>query len=302
MSGARSASGRRTAEVLLFAATLVWGSSFIVMKGGALAIPPAGFVFYRFLLAAVLCAAIFARRLPRIRPSTLWKGAALGVLLLFGILFQVWGLRTTSASNSAFLTGLAVIAVPILEAFLRRRRPSAGPLAGAVLALAGIALLSGMLSGPTALVVGDGLTLLGTVAWTLQIAALDRFVEGEDAYALTFLQFAVVAVLSGAWHFATGGATLPLSAIPVLPIVYTGIVGTVVAFTVQTAFQYRTTPTRAVLIYSFEPVFALMFALVIPGPDGATESLTLVRAAGCLLVFIGILASEFLPFRMKRDA
>ncbi len=218
---------RRRAEGLLFAATLVWGSTFIVMKNAAASIPPVGFVFFRFLVAALLCGAFFAPRIARLRPSTARKGIFLGIFLFLGILFQVWGLQTTSASNSAFLTGLIVITVPLLEAVLGRRRPGRGIFAGALLALAGIALLSGLLSmrGFGALRVGDGLTLIGTLAWTVQVAALDRVVEGEDPYALSFVQFLTVAVLAGLAYAATGhpfaaGAAV---SVPWFAVLFTGM-------------------------------------------------------------------------------
>jgi drug/metabolite transporter (DMT)-like permease len=293
---------RRRAEGLLFAATLVWGSTFLVMKNAATAISPVGFVFFRFLVATLLCAVLFGRRILRIRRSTLKKGLFLGLFLFLGILCQVWGLQTTSASNSAFLTGMVVITVPLLESALGRKRPSSGIFMGALLALGGLGLLSGLFSagGVGALRVGDGLTLLGTLAWTVQVAALDRVVEGEDAFAISFLQFLTVTVLAGAAYGVTGH---PFSAgpvaIPWFAVLYTGIAGTFLAFTVQTVFQFHTSPARAVLIYSFEPVFALLFALVLPGPDGSTEVLTWVRAAGCLLVFTGMLAAEFLPLRAR---
>jgi len=297
---------RHRAEGLLFGATVVWGSTFIVMKNAVSTIPPVGFVFFRFLVASLLCAVVFAPRIVRIRPSTVRKGAFVGVFVFLGILFQVWGLQTTSASNSAFLTGLVVITVPLVESLLGRKRPSRGIFVGAGLALSGIGLLSGLFSsgGFSAVRVGDGLTLLGTLAWTVQVAALDRVVEGEDAYALSFVQFLTVAMLAGIAFASTYPpfAAGTLSQVPWFAVLYTGIVGTLLAFTVQTVFQFHTSPARAVLIYTFEPVFGLLFALFIPGPDGTTEVMTLVKAAGCLLVFTGMLAAEFLPLKSRESS
>lgn len=292
---------RRLAEGLLFLGTIVWGSTFIVMKNVSDDLSPAGFVFFRFLVATVLCAVFFHRRILRIRWKTLSKGIFLGVFLFLGILMQVWGLQSTSASNSAFLTGLVVITVPLVHSIGTRRRPTSGTTLGALLAVTGIGFLSGVFPAFRfdRLVLGDLLTLVGTLAWTVQVVALDRLVEGEDAYALSFVQFLTVTLVAGAVAVVSHDPMPAFRAIPWFAVLFTGVAGTFLAFTVQTVFQFRTTPFRAVLIYSFEPIFALMFALLIPGIAGTTEMLTWIKAVGCLLVFAGMMASEFLPLRMK---
>ena len=291
---------RRLAEGLLFLATIVWGSTFIVMKNVSDALSPAGFVFFRFLVATLLCAVFFYRRIARVRWKTLSKGVFLGVFLFLGILMQVWGLQSTSASNSAFLTGLVVITVPLVQSAMTHRKPSSGTAVGALLAVAGIGFLSGVFPALRfdRLVLGDLLTLVGTLAWTVQVVALDRLVEGEDAYALSFVQFLTVTLAAGAVAVVSGDPVPVFQSIPWFAVLFTGIAGTFLAFTIQTVFQFRTTPFRAVLIFSFEPIFALMFALLIPGIAGTTETLTWIKAAGCLLVFTGMMASEFLPLRV----
>lgn len=296
--------GRRLAEGLLFVVTVVWGSTFIVMKNVTGTVSASGFVFLRFAVATLACGIAFHRHMGGIGRSTLRKGAFIGLFLFLGILMQVWGLRYTSSSNSAFLTGLIVITVPLVESILARTRPRTGTVVGATAAMAGLVLLAGssgagILQPPN---VGDLLTLVGTAAWTVEVIAIDRLVGKEDPYALSFLQFLTVTILAGA-VFALSGDTLPAPEPDLLfAVLYTGLAGTFLAFTAQTVVQVRTTPARAVLIYSFEPVFALLFALVVPGPAGFPETLGWIKASGCLLVFSGMLASEFLPLRPRAPA
>jgi drug/metabolite transporter (DMT)-like permease len=297
-------SSRRLAEVLLFLVTIVWGSTFIVMKNGSAEFSPVDFVFFRFLVATLLCIVFFHHRIATLRWKSIGKGAFIGLFLFLGILMQVWGLQSTSASNSAFITGLVVITVPLLHSLMSRRRPASGTALGALLAITGIGFLSGVLPELRfdRLALGDLLTLIGTLAWTVQVVALDRLVDGEDAYALSFMQFLTVTVVAGIVMTVSGSSLPEVSMIPWFAVLFTGIAGTFLAFTVQTVFQFRTTPYRAVLIFSFEPVFGLMFALLIPGIAGTTETLTLVKTVGCLLVLAGMLASEFLPLRSKDAA
>jgi drug/metabolite transporter (DMT)-like permease len=111
---------RLRADAALLAVTLVWGSSFVVVKNVVAASPPLAFVFFRFLLAAVVCLAIAAGfRRPR-TPGLLRDGAIIGGLLAGGMVLQVLGQVETTASKAAFLTGLSVVLTPF-AAFERTR-------------------------------------------------------------------------------------------------------------------------------------------------------------------------------------
>ncbi len=297
-------SPKAVAELLLLVVTAVWGSTFIFMKNALAYTSPTGFIFLRFLLATALALAFFGRSLAGLRARTVWKGTVIGILLYLGLFLQVKGLETTLASNSAFITAFYILFVPLIQGITLRRFPKRGILVGAVLALAGLFLLSGGATGELDLAArpGDFLTFLGSIAWTAEILAIDRLAPGEEGRALVCVEFLVVLLLSGVSWVLSGPVSVSLAPGLLVSLAVTGIGGTFLAFSVQTIFQSRTDPSRTALIFSFEPVWALGFALLIPGTDGTTESLTWIRGLGCLLVLLGVLSAEFIPLNRLRPA
>lgn len=65
-----------------------------------------------------------------------------------------------------------------------------------------------------------------------------------------------------------------------------------VAFTGQTIIQKFTSPIHTVLIFTFEPVFGVLFSVLIPKTNGQKEILTLSVTLGCILILSGMLLSE----------
>src|SRR5262249_56951598 len=109
-------------DLVLAGVTLIWGSSFVVVRHALDTAPPLALLFFRFLLAAVLAGVVM---LFRPKPSGGWRdGLILGALLGLGMSLQVVGQVETTASNAAFLTGLAVVLTPFVAVFPTRRLPS----------------------------------------------------------------------------------------------------------------------------------------------------------------------------------
>ena len=127
-------------DLVLIGVTLIWGTSFVVVRRTLDDAPPLQMLFLRFLLAAVL-ALLFAARRPKSR-AALADGLVLGGLLALGMSLQVVGQADTTASKAAFLTGLAVVLTPFVALFRTRKLPTAGNGAGIALASAGFFLLT----------------------------------------------------------------------------------------------------------------------------------------------------------------
>jgi drug/metabolite transporter (DMT)-like permease len=109
------------AHILLVLITLIWGSNFVVIKNALVDISPLFFNAVRMSLAAVVLAVIFYRELPRLTAGAVRSGCLVGVFLFVGNELQTTGLKYTTASKSAFLTGVSVVLVPVLLAVFWRR-------------------------------------------------------------------------------------------------------------------------------------------------------------------------------------
>ncbi len=279
------------ADLAILSITLVWGSSFIIMKNVVEEVGVFAYLTMRFTVAAILLAVLFRRQVHGVRRRDVFNGGIIGLLLFLGMALQVAGLKYTAASTSAFVTGLNVVMVPILSAFLLRKQPPARAVAGVAMATVGLFVLTGGLSQGWNK--GDTLTLLCALCFALQIIFIDKFNAETDPRLNAVLQMVTAALLYAATWLLFERGTVHLSWRVVLTVLYTGALGTAFAFGVQTVAQKYTSPTRTALIIACEPVFGAIFALLVPGTDGTTEKLTVPMVAGSLLVLGGMVLAEF---------
>lgn len=279
------------ADLILLAITVVWGASFPLMKMVLEYVPAYAYLSMRFLLAAVILIAIFYKNTCKINKRVLLHGCIIGAFMFGGMAFQVVGLYTTTASNSGFITGLNVVIVPVIAAFLLKKKPDKASFIGVAIAFAGLFFLSGGLN--LNFNFGDFLTFLCAICWAFQIIFIDKFTQTEDAPLLAIIQVSFVGVASMAfWLTADAGKPVVINGTVVAILLFTGVLGSALAFGGQTMAQKDTTPTHTALILTAEPVFAAIFAMIIPNAQGVTEMPSLTKATGCLLILSGMLVSE----------
>ena len=135
------------AHLLLLGVAALWGATFVLIKDALRDASPLLFNLLRMSLATLCLAVIYRKHLRYITRSALAAGAIVGACLAAGYQFQTAGLAQTTASKSAFITGLVVVLVPLLSAIPRLRAagmlaPRLNAWAGALLAFAGVVLLT----------------------------------------------------------------------------------------------------------------------------------------------------------------
>jgi len=279
------------ADLLLLFITIVWGSSFPLMKIMLDFMPSYAYISLRFLLAGFLLAAIFHRNFRHFTRRTLLFGSVVGVLMFAGTVLQLIGLYTTTASNSGFITGLSVVFVPIISAVLLKKKPDKASLIGVIMAFAGLFFLSGGLNMNFNM--GDFLTLLCSIFWAFHIISVDKFTASEDAALLAIIQIGFTGIASTGIWISTGFQQFEFNSTVIIILLLTAVLGTALAFGGQNIAQKDTSPTHTALIFTAEPVFAAIFAMIIPNMAGETEKLGITSIIGCLLILTGMLVSEF---------
>jgi drug/metabolite transporter (DMT)-like permease len=289
-------SRRLHADLALVLVTVVWGSSFIVVKNVVRDAPPLAFIFFRFLLATLVCFLLAFRR-PR-TPGLLRDGAIIGVLLAGGMVFQVLGQVETSASKAAFLTGLSVVLTPFAAYSRTRSLPSLENAIGITLAAAGFVMLTfPREAGPFNR--GDLLVFFCGVVFAFYIVELAVRAGAHDASWLTAVQLAVVTVVAGILSsiFRAAGSGVELRPIVwggvfLAGVLYLGTIGTVGTFLTQTWAQRHMSATHAAIIFALEPVWAALLAAWL-----LDERLGVSGLWGGALVLAGIVVSEL---RLRR--
>ena len=288
MPGAAERRDPTVAALLLLAVTAVWGSTFAMTKDVVAEVPVMDFLAVRFLLAAVVVAAIFPRSLRGLSGVTVRRGIVLGLLYGVAQVAQTVGLQHTAASVSGFVTGMYVVCTPLLAALLLRERLPAATWAAVPLATAGLAVLS--LRG-VALGFGEGITLVAAVVYALHIVALGAWSTPSEAVGVSVVQLVVIGLL-GLVVGAPDGITLPSSTGVWLLVVYMAVFAAGLALAAQTWAQAHLPPTRAAIIMCTEPVFAALFAILLGG-----ESLTGRLLVGGAIVLAAMLLAEVGPRR-----
>lgn len=265
-----------------------------MMKNTLQQVTPLEFVTMRFIVAALILMVVFHNKLRQLlKRRVILYCIVLGTINVSVVFFQMTGLRFTSASNSAFITSFSVLLVPFFAAAILKKRPKASSIAGVLVAFFGLFLITGGLD--TALNIGDFFTFLCAASIALHMVLVVLFIKKEDSLVLSIGQPIIGALFCVAVCVFTAGPvfqSISLNKELILSLLYVGGLCTAGNCTAQIYVQKYVNPVSVALILLLEPVFALMFALVFKGPDGQTETLTILKAAGALLIVGGAMLSE----------
>jgi drug/metabolite transporter (DMT)-like permease len=293
------------AHLLLLAVVAIWGSTFVLVKDALADVSPLLFNLMRMAVAA-LCVGIFYRKhIGHIDRRALLYGSVTGLFLATGYQFQTAGLRLTTPSKSAFITGMTVIFVPLLVAIPRlrpsgSRAPRWNAFLGALLAFAGIVFLTTPPHSDfhfSSINFGDLLTLACALGFAFHVLALAHFSPR--------MRFEQLAILQMSFATLFMGISLPMFECPhihwtgnvIFALLVAAVLATAVAFTVQSWAQQILPATHTVVLFTLEPVFAWLISWAVLG-----ERLGLRSGAGALLILTGICLTELIPSRIQPTA
>jgi drug/metabolite transporter (DMT)-like permease len=202
--------------------------------------------------------------------------------------FQTLGLEQTSPSDAGFITGLFVVATPVMGAVFLRQHISGLAWAAAGVSAVGLYLLSGV--GGHFTLRGNGLVLLCALSFSAHILATDRATRRFDTGALLAVQLAVAGLVPFVLALASGDLEAPHGGKVWLALVVTAVFASALGFFVQTYAQQHAPPARTALILASEPAFAGLFGYLLAG-----DRLSAVAWLGAGLIMAAIVAVELLP-------
>ena len=264
----------------LLSVSAAWGLAFVVMKDAIEHQTVNNFLFSRFVVAVVVMILIRPQCIKLFNKDLLLRASVAGLFLGSGYILQTLGLKLTGAAITGFITGLYVVFTPLIAAIVLKARITLITWGCVGVATLGLALLS--LQG-WSIGLGELLVLGSAFAFGAHIIALGKWSSGRDAYAMTVVQLAMCAVLTGIASALEGGYQLPPDNGVWATVIFTAVVCTAVAFVIQTWSQAHMSTTKVAVILTMEVVFAAFFAIVFGG-----ETLTLQKALGGVLVVIAM--------------
>lgn len=275
MSNAKHLFKIKFAPWALLAVAMAWGWSFVIMKDALERQSVNNFLFTRFILAVIVMVIIRPRVLRLINRDLFIRAGAAGIFLGSGYIFQTLGLDRTGAAITGFITGLYIVLTPIFASIFLRQRVNRFTWICIAIATIGLAFLSirGWSVG-----FGELLTFISAIFFAFHIIALSKWSSGRDAYAMTVVQLAMCAFVSGIASIPGGYSPPPDLGVWAV-VVFTAVFATAVAFIIQTWSQAHMSATKVAVILTMEVVFAALFAILFGG-----ESLTLQSVIGGLMV------------------
>jgi len=294
-------------EIAMMIVTILWGATFVIVKESIRDISAMLFIAFRFTIAGLIILPFIIKRKSSFKKEALLAGIFLGAILFIGFATQTIGLKFTTATKSGFITGSSVVMVPFLQIIISKKNPSVGSFIGVTLVFIGILFLS---SGGDSIFsfisdigknfnIGDGFTIACAISYAAYIVYLDKLSHRHDFWVLLFLQIIVSATL--AYAAAIFSSTCEIEKLKIditknliFGLAYTSILATLVTTALQTRYQKLITPTKAGIIYSFEPVFAAIIAYF-----ALAESINTLGFIGSALIFSGLIISEMYDILKK---
>jgi len=281
------------AYILLILTTFFWGVTFVIVKDAVNQVDVFVFLAQRFIAASFILLLLWPFLKRPINCGTILRGSVLGVMLFGGFALQTLALLYTSASNTAFLTGLNVIFVPLLYAVIFKKAIAAKSLAGAVLAFTGLYVLCS--TGTNwSFNKGDLLGFACSICIAIHIIYTGKYAWEYDVYWLTTIQIGVIGLLSLLIAYFTGYDALVWYPEIRDALIICVFFATIFAYLVQTGMQQFISPSSTALIFCLEPVFAAVCAYFL-----IDENIGVNGLIGAGLILFGMILSEI---KLKKRA
>ena len=285
-------------RMALLVTTIIWGTSFVVLKNTLDFLSTPYVLAFRFSGAAVLLFLLSLKDLKKLDRQYLKGGALMGIFVFLAYTVQTYGLEYTTPGKNAFLTATYCVLVPFLAWAIYRKRPDIYNILAAVICVAGVGFVT--LGDDLSLNIGDALTLCCGVFYGLHILITGRYVEGRSAILMTFLQFAFAGILAWILALLTGPVPTNIPGDSILSIVYLCAMCTAISFAMQAFGQKHTPASAAAVILSLESVFGALFSAIF-----YHEKMGLKLLVGFVLIFAAVTISEtkleFLRRRKKHS-
>ena len=269
--------------VAMVVITLIWASSFVVMKDNLDAIPVALLAFLRFVLALGSLAWVKPQR------SAFKPGSWLGLLASGGFISLMFGLSSTTASKAAFIFALSALVAPFVSRWFFKRAVPKLVYVALLIALIGLALMT--LTGQSGINPGDVWSFVAALFFGVYVAYVGEVAHKTSPLALSQMQYFVMAVVTLVWAVPQLSVIPSLNTNAWLVLLYLGVVCTALPTVLQVWAQRRVPAYLAGLLFMLEPVFVSLLAFV-----WLRERLSGLDWLGAGLVFATLLVCA-LPFK-----
>lgn len=272
------------ASILLVFVFIARGTSFLFSKELMNTMPPMSILAVRFLLAFLILALVFIKRLRSCSRRTLRGGLILGVLYTVCMVFEMYGLRLIDTGTSALIENMAIVLVPLYAAVLTKTMPKKKTMLCAVLAVIGVGFLSVVQSEFSGGPLGITLIILAALTYAVCIMATEKVSRDADPIAIGVIQLGVMGALSLMIALPTGGFTFPQSVDGWAQMMILVLLCSCFGFAFQPLGQKYVSAEAAAIITVVNPLTASVLGIAAAG-----ESVSVMKMIGCALIVLSLL-------------
>jgi drug/metabolite transporter (DMT)-like permease len=285
--------------ILLLILAALWGASYLFIKIGLDDLSPAGVVFTRTALAALVLMPIAIQRGGM---APLWRRApglfALGAVQVAAPFLLISAGERHIASS---LAGILVAAAPIFTAIFAiwlddNERLSAPGIVGVAIGIVGVGLLLGVdLGGSSTALLGGLMVVLASVGYAIGGFGLKRYFTGYQPIALVAGTMSASAIMTLPLFLIDLPSHVGLDTVGAISAL--GFGGTGIAFVIYYTLNREIGPTRTSLVAYVAPVFAVVYGVTL-----LSEKFTVTTAIGIVLIVGGSWLAAKAPARAPAEA
>lgn len=244
---------------------------------------PMSILAIRFILAFLVLAVIFFKKLKECSKESLKGGLILGVLYTVCMIFEMYGLRQIDSGVSALIENMAIVMVPIYAAVLTKSLPQKKTMLCAVLAVIGVGFLSLTQSSNPGGGIGIALMICAALTYAACIMATERVTRNADPVTVGMLQLGVMGVLCLIASLFTGSFGVPQTGKQWLMLLFLVLLCSCFGFTFQPVGQKYLPAETAAVFTVVNPLTASVMGVVLAG-----EGMTVLKLIGYVLILAAL--------------
>ena len=270
---------RTHAKLLLAAVFAARGTSFLFSKELMHTMLPMSILAVRFLMAFIILAAVFCKRLRSCSRRSLQGGIILGVLYFVCMFFEMYGLRLIDSGVSSLIENMAIVLVPVLAAILTRSLPKKKTILCALLAVVGVGFLSLTQGAGATGALGITLAILAALTYAFCIMATEKVSQDADPLAIGMIQLGTMGALSLAAAPLTGGFAMPQTGRQWIMILVLVLLCSCFGFAFQPVGQKYVPAEEAAVLTVINPFTASIMGILV-----AHERMSILKLIGYILI------------------
>ena len=281
----------------LILVTIIWGSTFFIIKDTVSTVNEYLIVFIRCFQAFVVMFIyqLFKDRKKLLNKKALIYGFVIGILLAITYGAQTIGLKYTSTGHSAFITSSAIIVVPFILYFFYKSAIQKIDILAVVIVFSGLFLLT--YDFETKINIGDVITVITALSYAFHVVLAGDFVKKTDAVTIVTYQFLGASVFSLLLFVFTNNQPIIISAKVWSSLIYLGVIGTLFCYFIMVWIQKYVSSLKVAIIFSLEPLFAAVFGYIF-----IHEVLSTKELIGATFILAGVIIHSIVKSRSNKKA